>query len=117
MTENLQNQQPSCYHFLFLQVCRLTRLVETSSSSATSQLSTRLTSLRSTLATQLPPRVLLPTLTKCYSSMVVDKKVGSPSVCCSEQSVFECFCSNLINFKIRSAVTDGVFPRRASWGR
>ncbi|XP_041818040.1 HEAT repeat-containing protein 1 isoform X2 [Chelmon rostratus] len=57
-----------------LQVCRLTRLVETSSSSATSQLSTRLTSLRSTLATQLPPRVLLPTLTKCYSSMVVDKK-------------------------------------------
>uniref|UniRef100_A0A671WPT1 HEAT repeat-containing protein 1 n=1 Tax=Sparus aurata TaxID=8175 RepID=A0A671WPT1_SPAAU len=45
-----------------------------SSSSATAQLCTRLASLRSTLATGLPPRVLLPTLTKCYSSMVVDKK-------------------------------------------
>ncbi|KAM7370301.1 hypothetical protein PAMP_009861 [Pampus punctatissimus] len=58
-----------------LQVCRLTRLVEassssSSSSSATAQLSVRLTSLRSTLATKLPPRVLLPTLSKCYSVMV-----------------------------------------------
>uniref|UniRef100_A0A3Q1INU8 HEAT repeat-containing protein 1 n=1 Tax=Anabas testudineus TaxID=64144 RepID=A0A3Q1INU8_ANATE len=37
-------------------------------------LSARLASLRSTLATKLPPRVLLPTLTRCYSSMVMDKK-------------------------------------------
>ncbi|GLD57809.1 HEAT repeat-containing protein 1 [Lates japonicus] len=58
-----------------LQVCRLTRLVETSlSSTSSTQLSARLASLRSTLATQLPPRVLLPTLTKCYSNLVVDKK-------------------------------------------
>ncbi|KAM7381034.1 hypothetical protein PAMA_012054 [Pampus argenteus] len=64
-----------------LQVCRLTRLVEaasssssSSSSSATTQLSVRLASLRSTLATKLPPRVLLPTLSKCYSVIVVDKK-------------------------------------------
>ncbi|XP_039991801.1 HEAT repeat-containing protein 1 [Xiphias gladius] len=60
-----------------LQVCRLTRLAETSSSSSSStsaQLSARLASLRSTLATQLPPRVLLPNLGRCYSSMVVDKK-------------------------------------------
>ncbi|KAI3365131.1 hypothetical protein L3Q82_010114, partial [Scortum barcoo] len=60
-----------------LQVCRLTRLVETlspSSSSTAAQLTARLASLRSTLATKLPPRVLLPTLTKCYSSMVVHKK-------------------------------------------
>ncbi|XP_041671630.1 HEAT repeat-containing protein 1 isoform X1 [Cheilinus undulatus] len=58
-----------------LQVCRLTRLVESSPSSSTStQLSTRLASLRTTLATKLPSRVLLPTLNKCYSSMVVDKK-------------------------------------------
>ncbi|XP_037610453.1 HEAT repeat-containing protein 1 isoform X2 [Sebastes umbrosus] len=61
------------------QVCRLTRLVESSSSSsssssAASQLSTRLASLRSTLATKLPPRVLLPTVTRCYSSMVADRK-------------------------------------------
>ncbi|KAM6897556.1 HEAT repeat-containing protein 1 [Xenentodon cancila] len=55
-----------------LQVCHLTHLVQNSSSS--SQLSVRLTSLRSTLATKLPPRVLLPTLTRCYSSMVVSKK-------------------------------------------
>lgn len=59
-----------------LQVCRLTRLLETSSSSSSSssQLSLRLASLRSTLATKLPPRVLLPTLSRCYSSMVLDKK-------------------------------------------
>lgn len=60
-----------------LQVCRLTRLVEASSSSSssvTAQLSVRLASLRSTLATKLPPRVLLPTVTKCYSVMVVDRK-------------------------------------------
>ncbi|XP_044034092.1 HEAT repeat-containing protein 1 isoform X1 [Siniperca chuatsi] len=58
------------------QVCRLTRLVETSSSSSSSsaQLSLRLASLRSTLATKLPPRVLLPSLTKCYSNMVVKTK-------------------------------------------
>ncbi|CAJ1081349.1 HEAT repeat-containing protein 1 isoform X2 [Xyrichtys novacula] len=59
------------------QVCRLTRLVQSSSSSSSTtstQLSTRLASLRKTLATNLPPRVLLPTLSRCYSSMVVDKK-------------------------------------------
>ncbi|XP_035467973.1 HEAT repeat-containing protein 1 [Scophthalmus maximus] len=61
-----------------LQVCRLTRLVESSSSSSSSsssaQLALRLAALRSSLATQLPPRVLLPTISKCYSNMVVDKK-------------------------------------------
>ncbi|CAK6982589.1 HEAT repeat-containing protein 1 [Scomber scombrus] len=60
------------------QVCRLTRLVEasssSSSSSASAQLTVRLSSLRNTLATKLPPRVLLPTLSKCYSAMVVDRK-------------------------------------------
>lgn len=64
--------------FPCLQVCRLTRLVETTSSSSSSaaQLSARLASLRSTVATKLPPRVLLPPLTRCYSSMVVDQKVS-----------------------------------------
>ncbi|XP_061612470.1 HEAT repeat-containing protein 1 [Phyllopteryx taeniolatus] len=60
-----------------LQVCRLTRLLEDSSSSAssaTNQLSARLASLRSSLATELPPRVLLPVVTRCYNVMVVDKK-------------------------------------------
>uniref|UniRef100_UPI003AB09606 HEAT repeat-containing protein 1 n=1 Tax=Centroberyx gerrardi TaxID=166262 RepID=UPI003AB09606 len=56
-----------------LQVCRLTRLAE-SSSSCPPQLAVRLASLRSTLATKLPPRVLLPTLSRCYSSMVTDKQ-------------------------------------------
>lgn len=51
--------------------------METSSSSSSSfaQLSIRLASLRSTLATKLPPRVLLPTISRCYNTMVVDKKV------------------------------------------
>ncbi|XP_019730064.1 HEAT repeat-containing protein 1 isoform X2 [Hippocampus comes] len=60
-----------------LQVCWLTRLLEeslSSSSSATNQLSLRLASLRSSLANKLPPRVLLPVLTKCYTIMVVDKR-------------------------------------------
>ncbi|KAM3592420.1 uncharacterized protein V6R79_018312 [Siganus canaliculatus] len=61
------------------QVCRLTRLVETSSSSSSSssscssQLSSRVSSLRSTIATKLPPRVLLPAIAKSYSSMVLNK--------------------------------------------
>uniref|UniRef100_A0A8C9X9F3 HEAT repeat-containing protein 1 n=1 Tax=Sander lucioperca TaxID=283035 RepID=A0A8C9X9F3_SANLU len=51
-------------------VCRLTRFVASPSpSSAASQLAVRLASLRSTLATALPPRVLLPTVARCYSSM------------------------------------------------
>ncbi|XP_077357877.1 HEAT repeat-containing protein 1 isoform X2 [Festucalex cinctus] len=60
-----------------LQVCWLTRLLEgspPSSSSTANQLSARLASLRSALATKLPPRVLLPVLTKCYSILVADKK-------------------------------------------
>uniref|UniRef100_A0A8D0CS34 HEAT repeat-containing protein 1 n=1 Tax=Sander lucioperca TaxID=283035 RepID=A0A8D0CS34_SANLU len=57
-------------------VCRLTRFVASPSpSSAASQLAVRLASLRSTLATALPPRVLLPTVARCYSSMVLDRKV------------------------------------------
>ncbi|KAM8836642.1 HEAT repeat-containing protein 1 isoform 2-T3 [Spinachia spinachia] len=58
------------------QVCRLTQLVKSSSSSSscTTRLSARLASLRSVLAIQLPPRVLLPTFTRCYDSMVVDGK-------------------------------------------
>lgn len=63
------------YSSSFLQVCRLTRLMETSSSSSSAQLSVRLASMRSTLATKLPPRVLLPTISRCYNTMVVDKKV------------------------------------------
>ncbi|XP_013878794.1 HEAT repeat-containing protein 1 [Austrofundulus limnaeus] len=59
-----------------VQVCRLTRLLETSSSSSSSssQLAARLSSLRTTLASTLPPRVLLPTLSRCYSTMVMEKK-------------------------------------------
>ncbi|TDG97662.1 hypothetical protein EPR50_G00210190 [Perca flavescens] len=55
------------------QVCRLTRVVA-SPSSAASQLAVRLASLRSTLATALPPRVLLPAVARCYGNMVVDRK-------------------------------------------
>ncbi|RVE59903.1 hypothetical protein OJAV_G00193470 [Oryzias javanicus] len=60
------------------QVCRLSRMVETSSSSSSSssytQLCTRLAALRNTLATKIPSRVLLATLTKCYSSMVDSRR-------------------------------------------
>ena len=44
------------------------------------QLSARLASLSSTLATKVPPRVLLPTLTKCYNDMVPAKQVCGSSV-------------------------------------
>nr|XP_046233291.1 HEAT repeat-containing protein 1 isoform X2 [Scatophagus argus] len=79
VTETLPHFISPYLQDITLQACRLTRLVETSSSSSSSsttstQLCTRLTSLRSTLATKLPPRVLLPTITKCYSNMVTDKK-------------------------------------------
>uniref|UniRef100_A0A3Q3M1A5 HEAT repeat-containing protein 1 n=1 Tax=Mastacembelus armatus TaxID=205130 RepID=A0A3Q3M1A5_9TELE len=58
-----------------IQVTHKTTSSSSSSSSAFAQLSVRLASLRSTLATKLPPRVLLPTLSRCYSSMVVNRKV------------------------------------------
>ncbi|XP_030196428.1 HEAT repeat-containing protein 1 isoform X1 [Gadus morhua] len=59
-------------HATVSQVCRISRLAETSATSP--QLSARLTSLSSTLATKVPPRVLLPTLTKCYNDMVPAKQ-------------------------------------------
>ncbi|KAJ7987637.1 hypothetical protein DPEC_G00328550 [Dallia pectoralis] len=55
-----------------LQVSRLTRVAERASS--TPQLAVKLTSLRTSLATKVPPRVLLPAITKCYSQMVDSKQ-------------------------------------------
>uniref|UniRef100_A0A8C7F599 HEAT repeat-containing protein 1 n=1 Tax=Oncorhynchus kisutch TaxID=8019 RepID=A0A8C7F599_ONCKI len=43
---------------------------------AAPQLAVRLASLRTTVATKVPPRVLLPTITKCYSKMVNSKQLG-----------------------------------------
>uniref|UniRef100_A0A8C8GRK1 HEAT repeat-containing protein 1 n=1 Tax=Oncorhynchus tshawytscha TaxID=74940 RepID=A0A8C8GRK1_ONCTS len=43
---------------------------------AAPQLAMRLASLRTTVATKVPTRVLLPTLTKCYSKMVNSKQLG-----------------------------------------
>uniref|UniRef100_A0A8L0DMA2 HEAT repeat-containing protein 1 n=1 Tax=Oncorhynchus mykiss TaxID=8022 RepID=A0A8L0DMA2_ONCMY len=57
-----------------LQVARLTRVAE--KATAAPQLAVRLASLRTTMATKVPPRVLLPTLTKCYSKMVNSKQLG-----------------------------------------
>ncbi|XP_053709149.1 HEAT repeat-containing protein 1 isoform X2 [Synchiropus splendidus] len=61
-----------------LQVCRLTWMLEqspsTTASPASMQLSTRLLSLRSSLASRLPPRVLLPVLSRCYDVLVEDNK-------------------------------------------
>uniref|UniRef100_A0AAY4AU20 HEAT repeat-containing protein 1 n=1 Tax=Denticeps clupeoides TaxID=299321 RepID=A0AAY4AU20_9TELE len=51
-----------------LQVARLTRVAEQTTTCP--QLAVRLASLRNTLATKLPPRVLLPNITKCYNSLV-----------------------------------------------
>uniref|UniRef100_A0A8C7D4I0 HEAT repeat-containing protein 1 n=1 Tax=Oncorhynchus kisutch TaxID=8019 RepID=A0A8C7D4I0_ONCKI len=55
-----------------LQVARLTRVAE--KATAAPQLAVRLASLRTTVATKVPPRVLLPTITKCYSKMVNSKQ-------------------------------------------
>ncbi|XP_041714076.2 HEAT repeat-containing protein 1 isoform X2 [Coregonus clupeaformis] len=55
-----------------LQVARLTRVAE--KATTTPQLAVRLASLRTTVATKVPPRVLLPTLTKCYSKLVDSKQ-------------------------------------------
>uniref|UniRef100_A0A673YEQ4 HEAT repeat-containing protein 1 n=1 Tax=Salmo trutta TaxID=8032 RepID=A0A673YEQ4_SALTR len=55
-----------------LQVARLTRVAE--KATTTPQLAVRLASLRTTVATKVPPRVLLPTLTKCYSKTVNSKQ-------------------------------------------
>ncbi|KAK0130715.1 HEAT repeat-containing protein 1 [Merluccius polli] len=72
VTETLPHFISPYLHATVLQVCRITRLAETSSASP--QLSARLASLRSTLATMVAPRVLLPTLAKCYNDMVPAKQ-------------------------------------------
>ncbi|CAL8284634.1 unnamed protein product [Merluccius merluccius] len=72
VTETLPHFISPYLHATVSQVCRITRLAETSSASP--QLSARLASLRSTLATKVAPRVLLPTLAKCYNDMVPAKQ-------------------------------------------
>ncbi|XP_056153009.1 HEAT repeat-containing protein 1 [Lampris incognitus] len=67
VTETLAHFISPYLQDITLQVCRLTRLAETTTSP---QLSVRLTSLKNTLATKVPPRVLMPTITKCYSNIV-----------------------------------------------
>lgn len=72
LTETLPNFISPYLLDITAQVCRLTRLAEVSSLSPA--LVTRLDSLRSTLALKIPPRVLLPTVCKCYSRLVTDQK-------------------------------------------
>lgn len=57
---------------IIAQLCRLSRLAEVSCLSAT--LVTRLNSLRATLASKIPSRVLLPAVCKCYARLVQDQK-------------------------------------------
>ncbi|XP_048843510.1 HEAT repeat-containing protein 1 isoform X2 [Brienomyrus brachyistius] len=71
----LQRVAETLPHFLspylqdtLLQVARLVRVTERGTVSP--QLVVRLGSLRTTLATKVPPRVLLPVVTKCYSQAV-----------------------------------------------
>ncbi|KAG1960415.1 ARM repeat superfamily protein [Pimephales promelas] len=79
----LQRVSETLTHFLspylqdiISQVTRLTLLAEKLTSCP--QLSVRLASLSSTLATKVPPRVLIPTITKCYCDMVYvhQKRLG-----------------------------------------
>ncbi|XP_066521731.1 HEAT repeat-containing protein 1 [Hoplias malabaricus] len=67
-TETLPHFISPYLEAILSQVTRLTCVAERLSTCP--QLAVRLSSLRSTLATKVPPRVLLPTLAKCYSSMV-----------------------------------------------
>ncbi|KAI1886943.1 hypothetical protein AGOR_G00200970 [Albula goreensis] len=71
----LQRVSETLPHFIspylqdtLLQVAHLTLVAERGSTSP--QLGVRLASLRSTLATKVPSRVLLPNVTKCYSHVV-----------------------------------------------
>uniref|UniRef100_A0A8D3C2Y7 HEAT repeat-containing protein 1 n=1 Tax=Scophthalmus maximus TaxID=52904 RepID=A0A8D3C2Y7_SCOMX len=69
----LQRVTETLPHFIspYLQDVTLQSSSSSSSSSSSAQLALRLAALRSSLATQLPPRVLLPTISKCYSNMLV----------------------------------------------
>ncbi|XP_068160889.1 HEAT repeat-containing protein 1 isoform X2 [Antennarius striatus] len=58
-----------------LQVCRLTQLVEPAPSSSVGvQLAARLAAVRSTLASRVPPRVLLPAVSSCYRHLVAQQQ-------------------------------------------
>ncbi|XP_036376932.1 HEAT repeat-containing protein 1 isoform X2 [Megalops cyprinoides] len=75
----LQRVSETLPHFIspylqdtLLQVAHLTRVAEQATTSP--QLGVRLASLRATLATKVPPRVLLPTVTKCYNQAVASQQ-------------------------------------------
>ncbi|KAG7492749.1 hypothetical protein MATL_G00017170 [Megalops atlanticus] len=75
----LQRVSETLPHFIspylqdtLLQVAHLTRVAERVTTSP--QLGIRLASLRATLATKVPPRVLLPTVTKCYNQAVTSQQ-------------------------------------------
>ncbi|XP_066552649.1 HEAT repeat-containing protein 1 [Amia ocellicauda] len=68
VTETLPHFISPYLQVIAVEVTHLTRVVEKASQFP--QLGVRLASLRLTLATKLPPRVLLPTVTKCYSQLV-----------------------------------------------
>ncbi|KAJ0060565.1 hypothetical protein NL108_016020, partial [Boleophthalmus pectinirostris] len=72
ITDTLHNFTSPYLHDITAQVCRLSRLAEVSAPSPL--LAVRLAALRSTIATKVPPRVLLPTVTKCYARLVQDQK-------------------------------------------
>lgn len=74
VTETLPNFISPYLQDVTAQVCRLSRLSEISSGSSWTQLSLRLKSLRSTLASKVPSRVLLPTVSRCYGHLVSDQK-------------------------------------------
>ncbi|XP_058262423.1 HEAT repeat-containing protein 1 isoform X1 [Hemibagrus wyckioides] len=59
---------PYLEDIILQQVARLTRVADHLTTCP--QLAVRLCSLSSTLATKVPPRVLMPTLARCYNSMV-----------------------------------------------
>ncbi|KAM4715615.1 LOW QUALITY PROTEIN: HEAT repeat-containing protein 1 [Anableps anableps] len=76
----LQRVTETLPHFIspYLQDTTSQPTETSSSSTSSSSLSPallRLSSLRSTLATKLPTRVLLPTLSRCFSCMVEDRKL------------------------------------------
>lgn len=61
------------------QVSRLTQVAERLSTCP--QLAIRLSSLSSTLATKVPPRVLMPNVARCYNSMVDSQQVWVIILC------------------------------------
>ncbi|PKU48578.1 heat repeat-containing protein 1 [Limosa lapponica baueri] len=96
-----------------LQVVRLEKIVVEFGPS--SQISLRVTSLKTILATRLAPRILLPAVTKCYSEVANTRKDDLEEVGKTEAYIIDCLISMVM--KLSEASFRPLFFKLFDWSK